>query len=69
MGSRRTLLRHRQLGANERERQREHKCRNDFRFHVYPIRLADLIPATGILRFWRAMQVKQSGMAMSKPKA
>jgi hypothetical protein len=42
-------LRNRQRGANQRKRQCEHKCKIDFRFHAYPICLAEFILASRVL--------------------
>ena len=50
IGSRAGLLRYRKRGAHHGERQYEHKCTIDSRFHAYPVCLAGFLPAFGIVR-------------------
>ena len=69
IGSRPGLLRHRQRGANQRERQCEHIYKIDSRLHVYPICLAGLSGIWSSHGSVDGTQVNQSGKAMSKSSA
>ena len=67
IGSRPGLLRHRQRGANHSERQCEHKCKIDSRFHAYPICLRVSLPTSRVLMVCECHASPSKRNAMSIP--